>query len=72
MDWDAIERTKRRKRYAERVCPTCGRTIREGAWGSKDSNWKKHAKAHERPACSRCNQPTCPTPGACDPRALYR
>ena len=50
IDWDAAERTTRGKsrRYASHTCPICERTIREGAWGSRDSNFKKHMKAHER------------------------
>lgn len=47
MDWDAVER-KAKKTYASATCPRCGRTIREGAWGSRSSNWKKHCDAHDR------------------------
>jgi hypothetical protein len=48
MDWDAVERRLRGKTYAARTCPRCERTIREGAWGSRHSNWDRHVAAHDR------------------------
>ena len=52
IDWDVVERGQLNKnggrRYASHTCPICGRTIREGAWGSTESNFKRHLRAHER------------------------
>lgn len=50
IDWDAVERQQRRpeRRYSSHTCPICSRVIKEGAWGSRDSNFKKHMAAHER------------------------
>lgn len=55
IDWNEVDREnsgKRSKRYASRTCPVCGKTIREGAWGATDSNWKKHSKACEKKRAS--------------------
>ena len=48
IDWGKVERTRKARTCASRTCPICGREIREGAWGSRESNWRKHAAAHER------------------------
>lgn len=50
IDWDEIERQQRGKprTYTTRMCPYCSRVISEGAWGRRDSNWKKHATACEK------------------------
>lgn len=46
-EWAAAEGTaKAKKTYASHVCPFCGRTIREGAWGGRSSNFDKHLAAH--------------------------
>ena len=50
INWDEVERIqgKKTRTYSSRTCPLCSRTISEGAWGSRDSNFKKHMAAHER------------------------
>ena len=54
-EWTAAERKagafargKVTRNYNSHVCPACGRTIREGAWGGSRSNWERHAAACEK------------------------
>ena len=39
---------KTRRTYPSTTCPVCGRTIREGAYSSANSNLKKHIAKCER------------------------
>ncbi len=54
IDWDAAERRAGQrlhaKRYSQTTCPICGRTISEGAWGSRNSNLARHVQACARRA----------------------
>ncbi len=58
IDWDAVKRQEggRNRVYQSRLCPFCNQVISEGAWGSRDSNWKKHCKACEKKRAERGGQ----------------
>ena len=50
-EWDEVLNRrpgKEKRRYASATCPVCGKTIHEGAWGSRTSNFKKHVKSHDK------------------------
>jgi hypothetical protein len=50
-EWDAIldrQSGRKPKVFASASCHICGRIIREGAWGSRSSNLKKHLTACDR------------------------
>lgn len=45
-EWEqARVKGKSKKTFASHECVFCGRTIREGAWGSRTSNLTKHLDA---------------------------